>query len=61
MSKLYSTPLRGEVMVIVPVATLHVGCETVAVGAVGTAKTASITERVAVETQLLEISLTFIE
>ena len=48
-------------MVIVPVATLHVGCETVAVGAVGTAKTALITEGVTVETQLLEISLTFIE
>ena len=33
LSKLYVTPLEGAVTVIVPVATLHVGCTIVAVAA----------------------------
>ena len=35
LSKLYVTPLDGASTVIVPVETLHVGCVTVVVGAVG--------------------------
>ena len=58
LSKLYVTPLDGVLTVIVPVVTLHVGCVTVVVGALGTAKIASITEGVAVETQALTSSFT---
>ena len=43
---------------MVPVETLHVGCVSVTVGAVGTAKTALITEGVAVDTQALTLSFT---
>ena len=60
LSKLYVTPLDGLVTVIVPVVTLHVGCVTETVGAVGTVKIPLITEGVAVDIQALTLSLTTI-
>ena len=60
LSKLYVTPLDGASTVIVPVEMLHVGCVTVVVGAVGTVKTALITEGVAIDTQALVLSFTTI-
>lgn len=44
LSKLYVTPLDGVFTVIVPVATLHVGCVTVVVGAFGIAFILIVTE-----------------
>ena len=58
LSKLYVTPLEGAETVIVPVVTLHVGCVSVTVGALGTGKIALITEGVAIEEQPLTSSLT---
>jgi hypothetical protein len=58
LSKLYVTPLDGVLTVIVPVVTLHVGCVTVVVGALGTANIAFNTEGVAVDKQPLMSSFT---
>ena len=58
LSKLYVTPVDGVFTVIVPVVTLHVGCVAVAVGALGTAKIALITEGVAVDAQPVMSSFT---
>jgi hypothetical protein len=52
LSKLYVTPLRGFVTVILPVVTLHVGCVMLVVGAGGTGLALMMVE-VATDTQPL--------
>ena len=51
LSKLYVTPLDGFVTVIVPVATVHVGCITVVVGCAGRLGGAFIVASVALDEQ----------